>query len=110
MESSEQEGQVILAVQAIHNKLALSARAVAKFYLVSQANLCRRLKGTISQRDIMPKSRNLTDLEQSTIVQHILDLHARAFLPRLCDMEDMANRLLVERTLIRRQALGFELY
>ena len=44
-----------------------------------------------SQRDLKPESQKLTDLEETVIVQHTLDLDARAFLPRLCHVEDMAN-------------------
>ena len=39
----------------------------------------------------------LTDLEESVIVQHILDLDSRSFPPRLSNVEDMANQLLAER-------------
>lgn len=44
-----------------------------------------------SQRDIKPKSQKLTDLEETVIAQHIFDLDAQAFPPRLCHVEDMAN-------------------
>jgi len=97
MELSKKENQVILAVQAIRSNPNSSARAAAKIYSVSHATLSRRLKGMASQRDIKPKSRKLTDLEETVIVQHILDLDARAFPPRLCHVEDMVNRLLRER-------------
>ncbi|KID98255.1 transposase, partial [Metarhizium majus ARSEF 297] len=45
----------------------------------------------------MPNSRKLTDLEESTIIQYILDLDSRSFPPRLCGVRDMANRLLADR-------------
>lgn len=45
----------------------------------------------------MPNLRKLTDLEESTIVEYILDLDTRLFPPRLCGVEDMANRLLADR-------------
>ncbi|KAL0935759.1 transposase [Colletotrichum truncatum] len=45
----------------------------------------------------MPNSRNLSDLEEKTIVEYILDLDARSFPPRLSGVEEMANRLLAER-------------
>ncbi|KAL0943508.1 transposase [Colletotrichum truncatum] len=45
----------------------------------------------------MPNSRNLSDLEEKTIVKYILDLDARSFPPRLSGVEEMANRLLAER-------------
>ncbi|KAL0932787.1 transposase [Colletotrichum truncatum] len=45
----------------------------------------------------MPNLRNLSDLEEKTIVEYILDLDARSFPPRLSGVEEMANRLLAER-------------
>ena len=45
----------------------------------------------------MSKSQKLTKLEESTIVQHILDLDSQSFPPRLSGVEDMANRLLAKR-------------
>jgi hypothetical protein len=49
------------------------------------------------RRDIPANSRKLTDLEESVIVQYILDLDSKGFPPRLSGVEDMANRLLAER-------------
>lgn len=86
-----------MAVQAIKNDPDLSIRATARIYSVPHSTLATRLKGTTSRRDSMPKSRNLTDLEELTIIQYVLDLDARSFPPRLCDVEDMANRLLRDR-------------
>jgi hypothetical protein len=39
----------------------------------------------------------LSDLEEQTIVQFILDLDSRGFPPRLRCVEEMANRLLADR-------------
>lgn len=97
MKSTSKESQLLLAVKAIQRDPNISARAAAKIYLVSHVTLTRRLKGTMSRRDCTPNSQKLTILEESTIVQHILDLDARAFPPRLCDIEDIADRLLVAR-------------
>src|ERR1700716_2858771 len=38
-------------------------------------------------------------MEEQVIVQHILDLDSRAFPPRVSSVEDMANRLLRDRSL-----------
>jgi hypothetical protein len=97
MDSASKERQINLAVQAFKRDPNLSIRAAAKIYSVSHSTLATRLKGTSSRRDTIPNSRNLTDLEESTIVQYILDLDARSFPPRLCHVEDMANKLLTER-------------
>jgi hypothetical protein len=39
----------------------------------------------------------MTDLEETVLVEHILDLDSKGFPPRLCVVEDMANRILVTR-------------
>ena len=51
----------------------------------------------LSSRDYVPKTRNLTDLEESAIVHRVLELDAQGFSPRLRDVEDMANRLRRDR-------------
>ena len=56
--------------------------------------LYRRRAGKPVRRDIPANLRNLTDLEEQTIVQYILELSAHAFLPRLSSIEDIANQLL----------------
>lgn len=75
----------------------MTIRAAAKLYSVNHATLARRLNGQPSRRDITPNSRKLTDLEESAIVNHILDLDSRAFPPRLSGVEEMANHLLATR-------------
>ena len=97
MESSSQESRVILALQALKNDPYLTTRRAAKVYNVPYTTLIDRCSGRQSRHDIQPKSRKLTDLEESVIVQYILDLDSKGFPPRLCGVEDIANRLLAER-------------
>jgi hypothetical protein len=59
--------------------------------------LWRRQKGIQSRCNWIPKSRQLSDLEEQTIIQFILDLDSRGFPPRLRGAEEMANRLLADR-------------
>ena len=59
--------------------------------------LSARRDGRPARRDIPANSRKLTDLEEKTIVQYIIELCARAFHPRLSYVEDIANRLLRKR-------------
>jgi hypothetical protein len=72
----------------------LSARAAGKIYTYDHQKLSRRKRGMQQRRDILANSRKLTDLEEQVLVQHILDLATKGFLPRLSFVEDMANRLL----------------
>jgi hypothetical protein len=97
MDSSKKDGQIILACQAIRESPRLSIRAAAKIYSVNRSTLGMRLKGITARRDTTPNSRKLTNLEESTIIEHVLDLDSRSFPPRLCGVEDMANRLLADR-------------
>ena len=97
MDSTSLEGRLLLATQASHKDPNLSTRSIADLYNVPRTTLRRRRNGIMSRRDSAPKSRNLTELEEQTIVQYVLDLDSRSFPPRLRDVEDMANRLLTER-------------
>ena len=97
MQHRSDEKDIILAIQAMERDPELSARGAARLYSVDHTTLCRRRRGRLSRRDSVPKSRKLTDLEESTIVQYVLDLDSRAFPPNLARVGDMANQLLRDR-------------
>jgi hypothetical protein len=97
MSHKNDEAQVQLALLAMQNDPKLSARAAGGIYNVDHEKLSRRRRGMQSRRDIPANSRKLTNLEESVIVQHILDLDSKGFPPCLSGVEDMANRLLAER-------------
>jgi hypothetical protein len=42
----------------------------------------------------MPNSQKLTTTEEQMIIRYILDLDLRGFAPRLCEVADMADKLL----------------
>ncbi len=97
MPQKKDESRVILALQAMQNDPKLSARAAGKLYSVDHQKLCRRKRGMPSRCDISANLRKMTDLEESILVQYILDLAAKGFPPRLSVVGDIANRLLVTR-------------
>ena len=86
-----------LAVEAIRKDKRLKTATAAKLYNVRRETLRDRLAGRPARRDIPANSRKLTDLEETTIIQYILELCARSFPPRLREVEDMANQLLYAR-------------
>ena len=94
MVSPSKEARLILALEALQNKKNLSLRDAAKIYNVSRTTLTQRRNGRTARRDLPANSRQLTDSEEKAIVQYILELDTRAFPPRLCGVEDMANQLL----------------
>jgi len=91
------ETKLILALEALENDEILSLRAAAKIYNVHHTTLFRRRAGKPARRDIPANLRNLTDLEEQTIVQYVIELSTRAVPLRLCGVEDMANHLRHER-------------
>jgi hypothetical protein len=97
MSQSNQESKVLLALQACQADPKLSLRRAAKVYEVTFDSLRRRHNGIQARSDWVPKQRKLSDLEEETIVQYILDLDSRGFPPRHCSVEEMANRLLADR-------------
>ena len=97
MSSLLYESRLVLAIEAIQNHQMRSILAAAKAYNVSYTTLRQRLAGRPARRDILPNSRKLTDLEEESIVQYIINLCTRSFPPRLSGVEDMANQLLRAR-------------
>jgi len=95
--SSNQEGRVLLAVQAVKLQQFKSVRAAAVAYDIPQRTLSNRIHGMTSRRDSTPNSRKLTLEEESAIVRYILDLDSRGFPPRPQDVQEMADLLLAER-------------
>jgi hypothetical protein len=93
LQNINNEGRILLALQAIEKGQFYSVRAAAAVYGVSKDTLTRRRDGTPSRRDSPANSRKLTTLEESVIIKHILDLDSRGFPPPPRVVEDMANKL-----------------
>ena len=72
MNPNSTESRLILALQAIKSNPDLSVRRAAQIYNVPRRTLVDRRAGKPSRRDIQPKSRKLTNSEESMIVQYIL--------------------------------------
>ncbi|RFN49752.1 hypothetical protein FIE12Z_5989 [Fusarium flagelliforme] len=97
MSQPSNEARILLALQALQNDQKLSLRRAADVYNVDYYALRRRQHGIQSRRDSIPNSRKLSDIEEETIVQFILDLDSRGFPSRLRFVEEMANSLLADR-------------
>ena len=97
MEIQTQEARIILAIKAIRTSKKLSRRSAAKIYKVPKSTLRLRMNGHTSLHERRPASHKLTNLEEEVILQHILDMDARGFAPRLASVEDMANYILESR-------------
>ena len=91
------EARVLLALDTVQNDEKLSLWAVARLYNVLYNTLCDRHASKPIRCDILANLCNLTDLEEQTIVQYVIELSICIFPPRLYDVEDMANYLRRER-------------
>jgi hypothetical protein len=92
--STQQEGRLTLAVQAYRTGQFKSIRRAAAAFNVRHQQVSRRLQGMTFRPITQPNCQKLTKSEEQTIVRHILDLDLRGFAPRLCEVEDMATKLL----------------
>jgi hypothetical protein len=97
MPQKNDEAQLNLAIQAIRRDPKLKVYTASKIYQVDHRKLSRRLRGMPPRRAIQANSRKLTDLEEFVITERILDQASKGFPPRLCVVEDMANRLVATR-------------
>ncbi|KAJ0124110.1 Uncharacterized protein HZ326_31474, partial [Fusarium oxysporum f. sp. albedinis] len=97
MSQPNEEGRILLALQALQNNPKLSIRRAANIYNVNRSTLRRRQNGAQSRRDWTPGSRKLSNLEEKTLVRFILKLDSQGFPPKLSFVEAMANCLLADR-------------
>ncbi|ESZ89864.1 hypothetical protein SBOR_9747 [Sclerotinia borealis F-4128] len=97
MEIHSKEARIILAIKAIESNPKLTIRKTAQLYSVPRSTLDDRIRGKPNMAESRPKSYNLTELEEEVLIQYILDLDERGFVPKLSGVEDMANYILESR-------------
>jgi hypothetical protein len=98
---TQQEGRLTLALQAFRTGQFQSVRRAAAAFNVQHQRLADRLNGILSRHETPVNSLKLTLTEERVIVRHILDLDARGFAPRLSEVEDIADKILVDRDATR---------
>ena len=63
----EQEGRILLAIQAYKNEKNLSIRQLARDFDVSATTLTRRMSGVKSREETRANNHKLTSLEEETL-------------------------------------------
>jgi hypothetical protein len=91
---SKQEGRITLALSAFQSHQFKSLRSAAQAFNVPRTTLSARHRGSPFIDDRRNAQDKLTRTEEQTIVQYILNLDSRGFAPRLCEVADMADKLL----------------
>ncbi|OJJ96818.1 hypothetical protein ASPACDRAFT_15257, partial [Aspergillus aculeatus ATCC 16872] len=96
-ERKEQEGRILLAIEALKNDQIPSLREAARVFNVPQTTLWNRVKGVKSRSDIHVVSCKLTLAEEETLEQWILSLDKRGLPPRPSHVREMASILIRKR-------------
>ncbi|APA15656.1 hypothetical protein SS1G_09530 [Sclerotinia sclerotiorum 1980 UF-70] len=92
-----QESQINLAIQAIASSKKLSVRRAAKIYNIPHTTLTYRMAGRTPKAGSRSIHCKMTELEEKSLFQYIIDMDERGFSPRISDVEDMANYILETR-------------
>jgi hypothetical protein len=95
--SIEQEGRILLAIQALKNDEFTSIRQAARIFSVPNSTLRDRLLGSKSQADIRANGHKLSENEEISLLKWILSMDDRGSAPRPSMVADMANLLLAKR-------------
>jgi hypothetical protein len=103
---TEQEGRILLAIQAINNEEISAIRDAARCFNVSEPTLRRRLRGIQSRANSRANSHKLTEIEEETLRKWILSLDDRGAAPRPTTVRETANLLLEARGTTPVQTVG----
>jgi len=95
--SIEQEGRILLAIQAIKNQEFSSIREAARVFNVTRSTLQNRILGRQNRAISRANSHKLTEIEEESLKKWILSIDARGAAPRPSTVREMANLLLESR-------------
>ena len=90
----QKEGRLELAIAAYKKGQFKNKSAATHAYTVSRFTLSRRLRGNSTRQTSQQNNQNLTDSEEATLAEWILDLNARGHPVRFSHIKHMANQLL----------------
>jgi hypothetical protein len=103
---TEQEGRILLAIQAIKNQEISSVRKAARIYNVPETTLRDRRHGTTNRAISRANSHKLTEIEEESLQKWILSLDDRGAAPRPSTVRETANLLLAARGTTPVQTVG----
>ena len=92
--SVQQEGRIVLAIDALNKGSFTSIREAARSYDIPKSTLYDRIRERPTRRDARPTNCKLTTIEELTLVQWILSMDQRGLAPRPDAVRQMATLLL----------------
>jgi AraC-like DNA-binding protein len=94
---TEQEGRILLAIQAIKKQEIPSIRDIARQFNVPRTTLQRRVAGLPFRAETRANSHKLTEIEEESLQKWILSMDLRGAAPRPSTVREIANLLLAAR-------------
>jgi hypothetical protein len=94
---TEQEGRILLAIQAIRKQEITSIREAARRFEVPFSSLRNRLNGHTNRSETRANSQKLTDIEEESLQKWILSIDSRGVAPRPSTVREIADLLLAAR-------------
>jgi predicted HTH domain antitoxin len=103
---TEQEGRILLAIQALKKQENLSIREAARIYDIPNSTLHHRVKGRENRVELRANSFKLTEIEENSLKKWIISMDIRGAAPRPSMVQEMANLLLMTRGTTLIQTVG----
>jgi hypothetical protein len=94
--SIEQEGRLLLAIQAIKNEEISSLRDAARRFNVPRSTLTDRVNGHQNRSEKRANGHKLSEIEEDLLLQWILSMDDRGGAPRPSTIREMADLLLIK--------------
>ncbi|RFU33227.1 hypothetical protein B7463_g3102, partial [Scytalidium lignicola] len=91
---AQQEGRIILAINAFKNKKIKSIRVAARSFDIPLSTLHKRLQGRPEAFTTYTKAFKLTQIEEESLVQWIISMGNRGMPPRPSQVQAMAYTLI----------------
>ena len=93
VQTSPNEGNILLAISAFQSGQCASMSAAAKTYGVPKTTLIHRIKGRPIREDFKPKNKRLSTIEEEVIVKNVLKLDAQGLSPTIAIVKEMADSI-----------------
>jgi hypothetical protein len=92
-QSSSNEGDILLAIQAIELRQIHSIRQATAQYNVPYLTLRQRMNGMKAKSDTIPRTQRLTPAEEDILIQKVLQLDSHGLPVRLDNLRDFASAI-----------------
>ena len=93
VQTSSNEGNILLAISAFKSHQFTSIREAARTYNVSKTTLTRRICRGTAREHYIPLNKNLTKAEEEVLVREILKLDSQGLSPTISFVKEMADTI-----------------